>query len=155
MLASIKTRALPFLLIPLLGLAACDNPVDEDDDHPEAGGVVVLLEGTNTVLAQSIGANQPFNQPIQLRVGQALEVEIKFLDADAPQDLSRAFLPHEDEGESLRVTVANPAVASFDFHGDHGDFDGVAVGTTTAQVQLFHGTHSDFDSGPLSIVVTQ
>ncbi|MBA2669511.1 MAG: hypothetical protein H0U67_03985 [Gemmatimonadetes bacterium] len=141
-------------LLVVFTAAACDGPLDPEE-HPEAGGVVILQRGTNTVLARSVGARAAFDKPLQLRVGQAAEVEVKFLDSDNPNDLSRAFLPDETEGESLVLTVANPAIAAFDFHGDHGDFEGLAPGTTTATVQLFHGGHSDFDSGTLTINVTQ
>jgi hypothetical protein len=132
--------------------AGCDDPL-EPEEHPEAGGVVILEEGTGTVLATSIGANTAFDNPITVPLGGLLEVEVLFLNEDDPTDLARAFLPDEDEGESLQVTIVNEAIVGFEFHGDHGDFEGLAVGTTTAGFDLMHGGHSDFKSGNLTINV--
>jgi hypothetical protein len=132
--------------------AACDNPVSPSD-HPEAGGVVIFAAGTNTVLAQSIGANVNFATPLALTVGQELEVEIKFLDASNPTNLSRAFHPDEAEGESLRVTIANTAIVDYHDHGDHGDLEALAAGETTMQFELWHGNHADFRSGLLTVIV--
>ena len=130
-------------LAMILGAAGCDDPL-EPEEHAEAGGVVLLAAGSGTVLSRSIGANAAFDAPLTVPLGGTLEVRVLFLDEAAPADLDRAFPPHEDEGESLRVTVA---------HGDHGDFSGLAAGTTTASVDLLHGDHADFESGDLTIVV--
>lgn len=132
--------------------AACDNPV-EPEDHPEAGGVVILAAGTNTVLSMSVGSLTAFTQPITLDAGGSLEVEVLFLDASNPSDLTKAFHPHEDEGESLRVVVANTSVVEYHAHGDHGDFEAGTAGQTTVVFELMHGSHADFVSGPLTVVV--
>lgn len=129
-----------------------DDPL-EPEEHPEAGGVIILDESTGDLLAASIEANEPFDNPITVPVGGALEVEVLFLDEEDPTDLSRAFLPDVDEGESLRVTIADTGIATFEFHGDHGDFTGVSAGTTTATFFLMHAGHPDFTSGPLTIVI--
>lgn len=132
--------------------AACDNPV-EPEDHPEAGGVVILEAGTSNVLSISVGSVTAFTQPITMDAGESLEVEILFLDASAPSDLTKAFHPHEDEGESLNVIVANSSIVEYHGHGDHGDFDAVAAGQTTVEFELKHGSHADFRSGPLTVIV--
>lgn len=129
--------------------AGCDNPLEEEE-HPEAGGVVIVSAQTDAVLATSIGAGSAFDNPITVPVGGALEVEIFFLDAD---DTTQRFLPHADEGESLRVTIADTGIATFESHGDHADFEGVSAGTTTATFDLMHGGHSDFATGNLTIIV--
>ena len=74
--------------------------------------MVLLATGSGTVLSRSIGANAAFDAPLTVPLGGTLEVRVLFLDEAAPADLDRAFPPHEDEGESLRVTVANGAIAS-------------------------------------------
>lgn len=132
--------------------AGCDDPL-EPEEHPEAGGVIIFEAGTQNVLAVSVGRGMPFDNPVTVPVGGALEVEILFLDKDDPSDHSAAFHPHEDEGESLRVVIDNEALVGFDLHGDHGDFLGLVAGTTTADIALMHGGHSDFESGNLTIVV--
>lgn len=130
---------------------ACDNPVTPEE-HPEAGGVVIL-SATGNVLAQSIGANVAFDQPLELTAGQTLEVEVLFLDASAPTNLAAAFHPDAAEGESLRVTINDETVVQYQDHDDHGDFDAGVAGQTTAQFELMHGGHADFRSGLLTIIV--
>jgi hypothetical protein len=148
-----RTFGLPLVAIALLASTACDNPV-EPEDHPEAGGVVILDAGTGTVLAMSVGALAVFDQPLNLTVAEVLEVEIKFLDADAPTDIARAFFPDADEGESLSVDITpDAAILSYDDHGDHGDFTANAAGQTTVRFELMHGGHADFRSGLLTVVV--
>lgn len=131
---------------------ACDNPV-EPEDHPEAGGVVIFAAGTSTVLAMSVGSEVEFDLPITMNAGEAVEIEVMFLDASAPADLTRAFHPHEDDGESLRITVEDESVVEYHAHGDHGDLEAGAAGETTLTVELWHGSHADFVSGPLTITV--
>ncbi len=148
----LRNTATPVLVSAMaLLVGACGEPL-EPEVHPEAGGVVIVDEGTGEVLSQSIGAGVAFDRPIQVAVGETLEVEVFFLDES---DTSNRFLPDVDEGESLEVTIADEDIAAFDFHGDHGDFDGLTAGTTTAIFQLFHGGHSDFASGALTINVGQ
>lgn len=132
--------------------AACDNPVSPTD-HPEAGGVVILKAGTSTVLSMSVGSVTAFNLPITMSAGEELEVEIKFLNAASPTDLTKAFKPNTANGESLRVKVANTSIVQFHSHGDHGDFDAIAAGQTTVGFELMHGSHADFVSGPLTVIV--
>lgn len=140
------------LTLVALTATACNNPV-QPEEHPEAGGVVIFAAGTNTVLAQSVGANVDFTTSLNLTVGEPLEVEVMFLDVSDPTNLSLAFNPDADEGESLRVTPANPAVVVYNDHDDHGDFEPVAAGTTTVVIELMHGGHADFRSGELTVVV--
>jgi len=139
-------------LAAVLSAAACsDNPV-APHDHPEAGGVVIL-DGDGAVLATSVGEGSAFDQPIMIAEGNVIEIEIRFLDEDDPDDIGHAFHPDPDEGQSLRVRVANEAIAAFSTHGDHGDLEGLAAGQTTAIIDLMHGSHSDFESGQLTIIV--
>ncbi|CAN5663184.1 hypothetical protein BH23GEM10_BH23GEM10_12030 [soil metagenome] len=132
--------------------AACSNPVSPSD-HPEAGGVVIMQAGTSTVLSTSVGSLTAFNLAITLAAGESLEVEVLFLDASNPSDLTKAFHPREEDGESLRAVVANSSIVEYHGHGDHGDFDAVAAGQTTVVFQLMHGSHADFVSGPLTVIV--
>ncbi|MBR9990707.1 MAG: hypothetical protein KFH98_13185 [Gemmatimonadetes bacterium] len=145
-------RFAPAMVLAFALTAACDNPV-EPDDHPEAGGVVILNASTGAVLAQVVGANVDFATALTLTMGVPLEVEILFLDADDPTNLALAFHPHADEDESLRVAITNEAIVEYHDHNDHGDFEPVAVGQTTARIFLDHGGHADFRSGFLTINV--
>ena len=151
---NVVTRVLgmPLAAAVLAVSAACDNPV-APEEHPEAGGVVILDANSGAVLAMSVGANVAFTQPLTLAVSDVLEVEIKFLNADAPNDVARAFFPDAGEGESLRVTIADPAIVEYDDHGDHGDLTAKAAGQTTVQFELMHGGHADFRSGLLTVIV--
>ena len=140
------------LTLVALTATACNNPV-QPEEHPEAGGIVIFAAGTNTVLAQSVGANVNFTTTLDLTIGVPLHVDIMFLDASDPTNLSLAFDPDTDEGESLRVDVTNEAVVAYTDHDDHGDFEPVAAGTTTVRFELMHGGHPDFRSGELTVVV--
>jgi hypothetical protein len=143
-----------FAVVTLVALttAACNDPVTTED-HPEAGGIVILSAGTSTVLTQSIGANAAFTFPLDLTLGEPLEVEILFLDASDPLNLDLAFHPHADEGESLDVAITNTAIVAYNDHDDHGDFEPIAAGTTTVRFQLMHGEHPDFRTGLLTVNV--
>jgi hypothetical protein len=142
------------LLAAIVGVvAACDTPVSPSE-HPEAGGVVILDASTGVVIAQVIGGNTvDFVTPLELDVDQTLDVQIKFLDADDPQNLALAFLPDADEGETLRVLVTNASVVEYEDHGDTGAFRALAVGETTVRFQLMHGSHPDYESGWLTVNV--
>ena len=145
-------RWMSTLLLGGVLLAGCDDPL-EPEEHPEAGGVLIRSEASGAVLARSVGAGAAFDNALTVPRGGVLEVEVLLLDADAPTDLARAFLPDEDEGESLEIRISNGALVSFTSHGDHADFSGLLPGTTTATFDLMHGGHADFSSGPLTIIV--
>lgn len=140
------------LLAAIVGIAAaCDTPVSPSE-HPEAGGVVILDASSGAVIAQAIG-DAAFATPLDLGAGEVLEVQIKFLDADDPQNLALAFLPDEDEGESLRVQIVNEAVVAYEEQGDAGAFEGLVAGQTTVTFELWHAGHREWASGALTIVV--
>jgi hypothetical protein len=153
MFTSFSRRFAPAMVLAFALTAACDNPVTPDEEHPEAGGVVILDASSGAVIAQSIGANVAFATSLDLTLGEPLEVEILFLDISDPTDLTLAFHPHADEGESLRVEVTNPAIVDYHDHDDHGDFEPLAVGETTVYTELRHGNHADFRSGALTVTV--
>ena len=139
-----------FAVALALGIAACDNDPLEVDEHPEAAGIVIRNAATGQEITRQVGELNPFNNPLLLPAGGAVEVEILYIDEDDPNNL---FLPAADEGEETRVVVADPSIATYADHEDHGDFSGLKAGTTTATVQLYHGSHSDYSSGSLNIVV--
>ncbi len=151
---TIKKFALPLIAgVFTVFAAGCGDSLGPGDDHPEAGGVVIFQRGTQNVVALSVGRNVAFNNAITVPRGQEVDYDVRFLDSSQPTNLARAFVPDASEGESLRVTVQNSAIARAEAHGDHIDFTGVAAGTTTATFDLMHGGHSDFTSGALTIVV--
>jgi hypothetical protein len=140
------------LLAAIVGVvAACDTPVSPSE-HPEAGGVVILDASTGSVIAQAIG-DAEFPAPLDLAAGATLEVVIKFLDADNPQNLALAFFPDEDESESLQVQIGNQSILAYDDHGDHGDFRALAAGQTTVIFQLHHAGHVEWQSKALTVNV--
>ncbi len=153
MTGTIKRFALPLVAGVFTIFAAGCGASLAPEEHPEAGGVVIFQRGTQNVVALSVGRNVAFNNAITVPRGQEVDYDVRFLDASQPTNLARAFVPDEDDGESLRVTVQNSAIARVEAHGDHADFTGVAAGTTTAIFDLMHGGHSDFGSGALTIVV--
>lgn len=142
------------LLAPALlvaALAACDNPVEHDDDHEEAVGVVVTDLAGVTLATYTPGAwTFASGDALHLHPGEELAVKIFFL----AEDGDRFQLPHTGAEHTLRVDVANQAVVEYHAHGDHGDFEAIAVGETTAKIQLYHGGHPDFETTGLPIEVT-
>jgi hypothetical protein len=150
----LKKLTTPLLLGSLVFAAAgCDDPL-EPEEHPEAGGVIIFEAGTQNVLAVSVGAQPtPFDNALVVPLGGALEVEILFLDDSDPTNHALAFHPDEDEGESLRVTIANEAIAEVDLQGDNVEFEGIAAGATIASIDLMHAGHPDYESGDLTIAV--
>ena len=147
----IKKFAAPLVLCALvLFSAGCERDPLEPEEHPEAAGVVILRAGSTQVLARSNAANQPFDNSIVVPLNGTLDVEIRYIDENDPNNF---FLPDTDEGESTRVTIANGAVASYTEAQAGGNFRGLSAGTTTATIALMHGGHADFQSGPLTITV--
>lgn len=138
----------PALLVAALG--ACDNPVEHDDDHEEATGVVVTDLAGVTLATYTPGSwTVVGGDALHLHPGEELGVKIFFL----AEDGDRFQLPHTGADHTLRVQIANESVVEYHAHGDHGDFDAIAVGETTAKIQLYHGGHADFETTGLTIEV--
>lgn len=139
--------AFPLVLALALFGAACENPVEDHDDHEDAAGVVVEdLQGN--VLAR-VDASRNVTGGITLQSGQQREVRVTFLADDG----DRIVL--EDEF-GLDATVANTGVATWtQIAHTGGRLAGTSVGSTTITFDLTHGGHPDYTSPAIPVTVTQ
>ena len=142
-----RLAARPLAALALAGaLAACDNPVDEGEEHTEPSAVVVQdVNGTEIARATVSSATGS----ITVRAGQTRDVRVLFVDdAGAPVAVDGSEL-------SLRGTVTSPTVATFTKTSESGArVAGLVQGTTSVNLQLMHGSHSDFSPRPVAITVT-
>lgn len=136
------------LLMPALlvtALAGCDNPVEHEDDHEEAVGVVIADLAGSTLATYAAGAwTVAGGDALHLHPGDELGVKIFFI----AEDGDRFQLPHSGAEHTLRVEIANETVVEYHPHGDHADLEAIGVGETTVKVQLYHGGHPDFETNP-------
>lgn len=127
-------------------LAACDNPVRDDDGHSEPAAVVVQdaagAEIARATTTSSTGA-------ITVGAGQTREVRVLFVDeAGVAITLDGLEL-------SLRGTVTNPSVATFTKTGESaGRVTGVLQGNTSVNFEVRHGSHTDYAPRPITVTVT-
>lgn len=149
-----KSRILSaFAVFALVGLAACDNPVDADE-HGEPVGAMLVDRDTGVMLAETHGTGSSIHWDGELPVlqpGEGIEVDVVFVDADGTE------IPMGGEF-TVRASVAAGApagIVNVSEHGDHVDIEGVAVGTTSLVFSLWHGGHADWDSPALSVEVNQ
>lgn len=143
----IARRALAVLALAL-SAAACDNPVEREEEHHEAAGLVVE-DAQGAVLAR-VDRNRNVTGSITLRNGQDREIRVFFVDEDG----GRITLGG-DEG-SLQGTVQNTAVAAWTkLAEDRGRLSGRAVGSTTIRFDLMHGGHPDYTAPDVPVTVTQ
>ncbi len=135
-----------FLLMS--GLVACSNPAeDEDEDHAEVEGLVLVLGGEEVVRVQEAEVTGS----LTVEAGETTsDITVEFLDHDGDEvhaeDLDSEFsLGVEVRGSEI-VTVANTGRWTFTLHGDE-------AGDTTIRVQLLHDDHADFTTPDISVTV--
>lgn len=141
------------LLIALLATACSDdNPVDDDhdDEHAEPVGLTVSSSGLQLVRYEEGVVTG------RIEVGTLKEtplLSVRFLDED--DDL---FTPHEVDGFSLGLEIADAEIAETEQHDEDGAWAfhlvGLATGTTTLVVKILHEGHADFVSQPIELHVT-
>lgn len=140
-------KPLRLFALPVLALlAACENPVDHDNEHLEeiAGVEITDMAGTRIASYSNGTWNLSAGDALHLHPGEEVEVKIFFLAADG----DRFQLPPAGDEHTLRVEIADTAIAAYGGHTDHGHFEGKAVGETTAKVQVYHGGHADYETNP-------
>lgn len=128
-------------------LAGCEDATGSDDDHEEAFGMVITNQ--NNVALASVNAQRQVTGTLTVQAGADQHLRVYFLDEDGAR-----FEVDDDDGEELRWTVANTAVAEIAAHDGHHDLEGKAAGNTTVVFQIWHGSHSDYDSPAIPITVT-
>lgn len=136
-----------FLLLGV-GVIACDNPVDHDEDeHAEADGLRVLLDGAVVYRVLDGDVSCP-NEPCVIVVAEGEETAlftVEFLTADGDEIHDEDL----DEDFSLGFEMADPAIAEFEQDGTWSlRVVGKQVGETKAQLHLLHVGHPDFSTPP-------
>lgn len=155
---TIHGRIIPVTLFAILlaGLvwAGCsDNPVDPTDEHLEARGVALRMNGTDTVVVDS---NRIKQGRIVVKEGtQTSHISIQFI---RESDGTRAVPPADDDHMKLGWTIADTTIAGVVREDDDGEWamhiSGLKAGQTTIVIKLLHGDHADFQSIPIPIEVT-
>ncbi len=134
----------------LLVLSSCkDNPVEEDDDHAEAEGLVLRSSGVDVVTVRE----GRVTGEITVRVNTSTDhLTVYFLDHNGNR-----FQPTEAD-KDLRWVIADTTVAQIEREaGEKWDIHvhGKKVGQTNVELQLLHAGHVDFRTPPIPIRVTQ
>ncbi len=144
---SAKT-ALLFLLVSGLFIA-CDNSTSSEEDHEDASGFRLIMNG-QTVVEQLPGGT--LTGEFELTPGEETAlITIYFLDEDGDQ-----FQPDEPEF-SLGATFSADGIAEFEQHEEDGTWSfhihAEAEGITNMTLQLMHNGHSDFNTQAIHVHV--
>lgn len=146
-----KSISIAVIVIALGGLiAACDNPVDSnDDDHPgeEAAGIILLRNGQELVRVE--GGQVPDTLFVPLD-GSTGDLQVEFLDEDGEvfhaDDLEEGLeLAWEIRGADI-ITIQSAGAWGFTIQGD-------TAGETTIRILLMHDDHPDFTTPDIMVVV--
>lgn len=120
-------------------LAACDNPVEEEEEEHAVG--VVVLNAQNVEVAR-----------INVEATPAVTGSITIPSSGTQSYTVRGLLEDGDivslvGGElELRASVANPQLATAQVSGNQTlALTGLQAGATTVTLSLFHGDHADVE----------
>jgi len=139
-------------LLPLLVIAGCDRSTTEaEHGDPEQVQLRDHDSGQLYAFTSGTGSARTWNGTLpSLRVGESLEVEVRFLDHDG----HTIPLGGEYSAGASLVSGSPAGILAIISHGDHLDIEGLAAGTVQVRISLNHGNHSDWDSPPLSVTVS-
>lgn len=143
------------VLASLAFAAACsDDPVVPGDDHAEAEGVQLILNGET--IASYDGDSRTWTGEMEVEVGQeTAHIAVRFVDHDGDA------IPLEDN-LYLEVEVEDESIAEFE-QDEPGEFGGhlhgESVGETDVTFRLMHGAvgsgHADFETTPVHAHVVE
>lgn len=138
------------LVFGLIGLvAACDNPVEDeqDDDHAEVEGVALMVGGEEVV---RVLEGEVTGELEIAADGGSVDVDVEFLDHDGDrihaEDLDEDFSLGWELSEEGVVTATQTGTWSF-------SLTPVSAGVTDLSVQLMHGGHADFTTPDIHVHV--
>lgn len=135
-------------------LGACgDDPVGAEEEHSDPVGLVITLGGVDLVTVNG----STVTGTLSVAAGQeTAHLDLEFLD-----DNGDRFTP-EDADEWLRVTIADPATATWD-QDEPGEFgghlQGQSAGATVVKFDIMHGAlnsataHADYTSPDIPVVI--
>lgn len=153
------TAAIASGILVLMGCS--DSPTAPEEEHVEAAGFAIELDGTEILRYLDAEGGTP---TLSMAVGTTYEAVVVFLDPDGDP------LEHEEhEGEEedeLRVTIGNGSVLSWtpeehdheeeggEEHLEfHGELEALSVGSTTMQLCILHEDHCDYESPLVAVEV--
>ena len=145
-----RTRNTLILILALLvgSLAACKkNPVEPDDDHAEAEGPVLRMNGVDIVTVKEARVTGG----IRVKVGTETDhIEVYFLNHDGNrfQPTSKDFALGWAMADETVAGVELEAGKKWDIH-----IHGKKVGQTTLELRLLHVGHVDFRTPPIPVTV--
>ena len=148
----VRILTAPALALGILALGACKSP-SEVEDHLEAAGFVVVVDGTEALRHMDTDGGTP---TLSLTDGAIYDVEIGLLDENGAELVAE----HTDGGEhedEVVVTILDLAIATWtpeahtgttepEHVAAHGQLETVTVGTTSVEVCLEHEGHCDYET---------
>jgi hypothetical protein len=131
-----RMSVLALMLLISSGLAACDNPVEREEDHTIG---LIVFQGQQEVARINIEANPAVTGRIQVAPNTSETFRVVALQEGGSQ------IPISGE-YSLSVAVPETAIASATLQGaDQIIVSGKARGTTALDLTLLHEGHPDFN----------
>ncbi|MAO65874.1 MAG: hypothetical protein CL666_12845 [Balneola sp.] len=145
---NIKTVFALFIIAGLI--SACSNSTSgEEQEHPEAEGLVLKLNGDTIV--EKYPDQEIINNFPELTTGdETAAIQVYFIDHDGDE-----FIPDE-EGLSLDFEISDNNVFEIEQHeGEMWEFHVHAhsEGTATLKIFLMHNGHPDFEIPAFPITV--
>jgi hypothetical protein len=133
-----------------LFLISCDNPVEDDHDHADIQGLVLMMEGQELVVVE----DATVTGSITVAEGQETPgITVEWRDGDGEHFHDEDL----DPDLTLEHASINEAIAEFGQHegDDRWTFHihGESAGSTSIELQLFNVDHVDFRTPPIPIVV--
>lgn len=145
---SVVKTVFTFILLATISIA-CTNSTSSDDDHGDAEGFRLKLNG-QTVVEQL--PDQNIDGEFDLTEGEETDlITIFFLDHDGVE-----FQPEEDSF-TLGHEFDDEGIVEFEQHAEDGKWSfhlhAEAEGVTNLRLMLMHSGHSDFTSQDIHIHV--
>ncbi len=143
------------LLLAVLWTGCSDNPADHgnDDDHFEARGVALRINGLDTVVVDS---NRIKQGRLVVKEGTTSpHISVEFI---RESDGTRGTPDTGDKDHTLGWSIADTSVAEVEHEAEDGEWSlhivGKKAGQTTIIVRMLHNDHPDFESIPIPVEVT-
>lgn len=154
-LRTLLTSLSATLLLAVLWTGCSDNPADHDndDDHFEARGVALRINGLDTVVVDS---NRIKQGRLVVKEGTTSpHISVEFL---RESDGSRGTPDAADKDHTLGWSIADTSVAGVEREAEDGEWSfhivGKKAGQTTIIIRMLHNDHPDFESIPIPVEVT-